>query len=117
MPIEANEILNFEAILFFTAAAATTGLALALNGPAAPASVKASILIPTAAGTLVQSVVSAYETELLSTASLGVTPLLARMIGQVENGPNAGNLAFRFRSEVANSAVTILRGSHVRVDF
>ena len=35
----------------------------------------------------------------------------SQVSGTVENGSNAGNLSLRFRSEVAGTAVTVLRGS------
>ena len=37
--------------------------------------------------------------------------LRALVSGTVENGANGGNLSLRFRSEVAATAVTVLRGS------
>lgn len=108
-----NQNLLFNFVVFFTAAAATTGLALALNGPAGFSFLRAGISIPTGA-TLApqQGVVTAYATDVLATASGGATALMATVSGQVINGGTAGTLVLRFRSEVALSAVNVLRGSY-----
>ena len=48
---------------------------------------------------------------LVGTSSAGSSVLRALVRGTVENGVNGGNLSLRFRSEMAGTAVTVLRGS------
>ena len=111
--IDASTTYLIEAYIFWLAAATTTGLSLALNGPASPTNVIYSAIIPTAATAIQAGGATAYETKITGTASL-TTTLGATFSGQVVNGTTAGTLAMRWSPEVVASA-TIKRGSWARV--
>lgn len=104
----------FRAVVLYSAAAATTGLGLGVNGPVG-STVAAWVLIPTTATAVQNGVVIALDGNVQGTASLGATVLAAVVEGTMLTGPTAGNLAIRYRSEVAGSAVTAKAGSHLSV--
>ena len=112
--LAANERKHFRCKIFYTAAAATTGLAVAVNGPTA-SSVLASVEIATTATAVQNGVINALNGFVLGTSSLGLTPLWAVVEGWVQAGVTPGTAAIRFRSEVAASAVNILAGSTLSV--
>jgi hypothetical protein len=114
IPIAANAVRCFRIVLVTDAAAATTGVQLALNGPAGAAAITARIESPTAAN-LAPAVlyVNAYETFLANTASPGTTRTISIIEGVVRNGATAGSIVPRIRSEVAGSAVAARAGSYV----
>lgn len=111
--LAASTRFYFRAVVLFSAAAATTGLGLGVNGPAG-ATVAARVLIPTTATSAAHGTVTALGGEVLATASLGATVLAAVIEGTMLT-TGAGNLAIRFRSEVAASAVTAKAGSYLSV--
>ena len=109
--LAANEVIHFHAYLVASANAATTGIQLAVNGPASPSQVDATVTGWTAPATLVTTGVNAYETYQANTASAGATRRVFEIIGRVINGGTAGTFALRFKSEVTLNAVTVHRGS------
>ena len=115
--IAANETVVFTAYILATAAAATTGLVLAVNGPATPTLVNyAGVTTPTV--TTVQGAgATAYETALVFTGvhTVTPTPTLYLLSGVVVNGATAGTVALRMRSEVSGSNATIKRGSYLQI--
>lgn len=104
---------EFEFKVAFRTAATTTGIALALSGPAT-ALLAYSMRIPTSATAESMAFRNAFAAELLTTAiDAAATPRLAVIAGLVR--PSAGGtVALRFRSEVAGSEVRVLAGSMVR---
>lgn len=97
-------------------------LALALLAWAVPASAQITLVgqdyymveVSTSATARRQDTQSAYDTA----ANPGTghnAGGVAQLWGTLENGSNAGTVAVRVRSEIAASAVTILRGMTCRV--
>lgn len=106
---------EFEFLIPFMTAALTTGLALALNGPASPTLLAVKIEVPISASASVVRHTNLYNTEALGTAVDVVNvPRLATIVGVLRTGATAGNVIARFRSEVAASAVTVKAGALVR---
>lgn len=95
----------------YTAAATTTGLALALNGPAGTNFARFQVMAFNAVTSIVGAVVTAPATPLIGATSGGATPLPFWIIGTMSTGANAGVFALQFASEVGGSAVTINRGA------
>ncbi len=93
------------------AAAATTGIQLAVNGPVSPTAV--TITIDSSASAHIKTFFStnAYETFHAMTASAGATRAIYTIHVVLRNGTTAGTLIPRLRSEVANSAVNCRIGS------
>lgn len=114
IPVLANTDYTFDFTVAFQTAATTTGIQLALNGPASPTLFTAVIRIPSSATAFSTQYVSAYNTGPLTTAiDAANTPRIAEIKGILRNGPTAGNLTVRFRTEIALSTVTIKAGSSV----
>mgnify|MGYP001580759890 CR=1 FL=1 len=111
IPLGASQMAHFHAYLICSAAAVTTGIQLAINGPASPGQVEATIIGWSDATTRVTDGVSAYETYQANLSSAGATRRVFEIIGRVVNGTVRGTLALRFKSEVGGSAVTVHRGS------
>lgn len=111
--LTAGQILHFRAYLVLDANADTTGIQLAINGPAIGAGqITCTIVSWTSATAFVTSGITAYETFVNNTASPGTTRRIHEIHGIIVNGANAGNFALRFRSEVAvANAVVCRKGS------
>lgn len=109
--LAANSHYKFEFDGAYTAAAGTTGLQLSVNGPTNPNFIRFTGQIFTAAGTILSGAGGAYDAAIAATASGGATPLPFRVVGSISTGNTAGAFSLRFRTEINNSAVTILRGS------
>lgn len=115
-PMVASGEYVLEVVCFVVAAATTTGLVLALNGPASPTAVQYAMETPTSGTAGFHAGATAYETALVSTASISTTlPHAQRLWGHIRNGSNAGDLVLRMRSEVSGSNATIRRGSFGRL--
>lgn len=111
--VGANDTYAIQWFLTASAAATTTGIQLAVNGPASPTLFVATILCYTAVGTPVVTNVTAYDTGLDLTSSAGTAPVNCTITVNLINGSTAGVVAARVRSEVDTSAVTIYAGSRV----
>jgi hypothetical protein len=111
MAVAASTNYSFSCELSYTAAATTTALQLAINGPASPTAMRYSVRTSTTATAMHSASQNAYDANTNPGTSLGSTAVPVRIVGTFENGSNAGTLAIRLRSEVATSAVTVLRGS------
>jgi hypothetical protein len=109
--VGANTNTSFSCELFYTTAASTTALQLAINGPASPTAMRYGVTTPTTATATHSASQNAYDTNTNPANSLGSTALPVKISGTLENGGTAGTLAIRFRSEVSASAVNVLRGS------
>lgn len=115
-PMIASAEYVLEVICFVVAAAATTGLVLALNGPASPTAVQYSMESPTSGTAGFHAGSTAYETALVATGVVSTTlPQAVRLWGHIRNGSNAGDLQLRMRSEISGSNATIRRGSFGRL--
>lgn len=108
--VDAGHKYRFRFVVFFTAAAGTTGIVLSVNGPASPTYLQFGAIIGESATAFRTIAATVYDTALVGTNSAGT--LMAIVEGVVENGANSGTLALRCRTEVNGSAVTVKRGSY-----
>lgn len=110
-PVAPNS--NYEFIFkgAYTAASATTGLQLSVNGPASPTFMRAIGTIFSSTTAPLVGAIGAYDAPIAGTASGGATALPFELAGTLSTGAAGGTLSLRFRTEVNGSAVTILRGS------
>lgn len=108
-----NAHYAFEFVGAYSTAANTTGIALAVNGPASPALVRVVTQIAESlAGATRYGTAGAYDTPTTGAGSAGATPLPFFVRGNVSTGENGGTFGLRFASEVGGSQVTILAGSY-----
>lgn len=107
-----NSHYAFEFVGAYTAAAGTTGLQIAINGPASPNLVAAASQIATSATAVQNGVAANYDVGNNATASGGATALPFWIKGNISTGANGGTFVLRFRSEIAASTVTIKAGSY-----
>lgn len=113
LALAANKDYEFEFLLGFLTAAATTGLVLALNGPAM-SFLWAKLEVPVSNSASVVRFANGYAQEAIGTASTVNSQYLATARG-VLHTTAAGVLVPRYRSEVAASLVTVKAGSFGRV--
>ena len=109
--LAAQQVLSFSAELYFSSGANNTGLVTTLSGPTAPQAVIYNLVGGESLTTFRNLTATSYDTPLIGTSSAGSSVLRALVSGTVENGANGGNLSLRFRSEMAGTAVTVMRGS------
>lgn len=104
-----GETVTFEFFVFYTTAATTTALQLAVNGPTA-STVRYAVETATTATAIHVAAQTGYDANTNPATGGGATVLTARVFGTV-TATVAGTLALRMRSEVAGSAATVLAGS------
>lgn len=109
--LKANTHYAFRFTGAYTAQAGTTGLSLAVNGPASPNLVRMVGQIHESATAVRGGATAAYDTALTGANSGGATPLPFWVEGNISTGASGGTLALRFASEVNGNQVTILAGS------
>lgn len=116
-PVVASGVYLIEFTLFVVAAATTTGLVVALNGPTIGAgAIQYAYDTPTSATAEFNAGATAYDTALVSTATISITvPMVARVFGTLHNGATGGTLTLRMRSEISASNATIRKGSWGRL--
>lgn len=109
--ILAGEIWSFEAIIYFTSAAATTGLVVQVDSPTSPTFGQCSMCAQETV-TVGRYLPAAFNATMIATAAV-ISPAIntALVSGTLENGANGGNIVIKFRSEVNASAITVKRGS------
>ena len=113
--IVAGATYIIEAVIYVVAAATTTGVAIALNGPSAPTSVTYALISPTSATAFFSGGATAYGTLLTPSATPSTTvPHMQIFNGLVVNGANAGTLALQMGAELAAS-VTVKANSWARL--
>jgi hypothetical protein len=110
--LKPNTHYAFEFVGAYTSAAGTTGLSLAVNGPASPALVRAVAQIHESATAVRGGAASAYNATLTGTSSGSATPLPFFIQGNISTGAAGGTFTLRFASEVNNSQVSIAAGSY-----
>jgi hypothetical protein len=110
--LAANSHYAFEFVGAYIAAAGTTGLQIAVNGPASPNLVAVASQIATSATAAQNGVAANYDVGNNATASGGATALPFWVKGNISTGASGGTFTLRFRSEIAASAVTIKAGSY-----
>lgn len=124
IPLPANTVVTLDGILVFQSAATTTGFGFAATprtvgnaGALTPNKFLVTFEYQTAAGTW------ATFTQTSPTAPMAVTSssyvansgIMCRITGQIDVGPVDGELHLQARSEVAGSAITVRKGSPIRV--
>lgn len=116
-PVTAGETYRFRFVIWYTAAATTTGSRWSISGPAITRLGYRSQYSLTAASETVNSGLSAYDLPAASNAtsaqaSGSAVANCAIVEGTITAGAN-GNVIARFASEVASSAIVALAGSYV----
>lgn len=114
----ANTAYEFEYLLAITSAALTTGWQFGFTGPAAPTSFIAVCEHQSSATAWTVSTSNAitYPAFTLVTAAYTITaPIAVRIKGVLVTAAAAGTLQLQFRSEVATSAITLKRGSTLKI--
>ena len=111
LSVAANTAYTFSYYILYQTAATTTGIGLAITGPAGTTTVSYDVQIPAAAdatNALYSGWGTAYDDTVLSTTSpVAATTYVARIFGVIHTGATAGSLTPRFRTEVNNSNVTV----------
>ena len=117
-PVNAGETYRFHAMVWYTAAATTTGSRWSINGPASPTRLSyRSQYSLTATTETVNSGLSAYDLPAAANATSvqaagSAVANLAIIEGIITPSAN-GNVVIRFASEVASSAIVALPGSKI----
>jgi len=114
-PIGANEKWDVELRIPFNLAGVASGARFAVNGPAAPTNVRLNAALYNGTGIIAVATITVFDAPLAGgLAAIG--DFLAKIEGSVENGPNAGNLVFRFAQNVSSpAAITIKRGAVMKM--
>jgi len=109
--IEANTTYSFDFNVYADTDATTTGIDIAVNGPASPNFVNYLQGRYSTTQFYLETIATVYD---LDTASTGVATTPSRVFrcrGIVSNGPNAGNLACRIKREAVGSGPNVRVGS------
>lgn len=107
-------VYEMEIIVIYNSAATTTGINLSYSGVAAPTIYANLITIPTATNTQVTRNYAAPNTEISTTASSRIGNNIAIM--KLIFGCSTTGLYYpRFATEVAGSAITIKRGTNLKI--
>lgn len=115
LAVAANTNYFFEFYLIADADAVTTGIDVAVNGPASPTSINYEQVYWTSATVRTERPASAYDANTASTASNGATRAIYRVRGILRNGANAGTLIARTKRENVGSGPNIRAGSFGRL--
>lgn len=110
--VAANKTYAFEFVLFCTADAATTGIDVAVNGPASPTSIRYTQTYWTSTTAMTERGAVAYDNNTASTASPGATVRAFTVKGVLVNGANAGTLIARAKRENVGTGPNVLAGSY-----
>lgn len=123
IPLPANAVVTIDGIIVFQSAAAQTGFGFA----ATPRTLAGLALTPNKFLVVFEYQTSATGwstfTQTVPTTPMSVTTssyvagsgILCRITGQIDVGPVAGTLYLQARTEVAGSAITVRKGSPIRV--
>lgn len=109
--VGANATYIAQWVLVASSAASTTGIQLAVNGPASPTQLTVTVTCYTATDVAATDHYYSYDTGLDLTDSAGSSRVQCLIRATLRNGANAGVLIPRVKSEVGSSAVTIHAGS------
>lgn len=115
-PMLANEIWQFEIMVFIHAAIAPPDIKLALNGPAGLGDLRAWIgsVNPNFGAFAFGDVVTAYEQTVEPNYGIAPDDIFALVKGTVKNGVNAGDLVLRWAQRISNASPTTVRqGSYL----
>lgn len=123
LPMVANGIYQVDCFVTFQSAATTTGLGLYFTSPTG-CRCMCEMVVPITSTAVASQLRVIYPNALTATNTglvigTGVTAInsnhTARISGIIRNGANAGNFQIQFRSEIANSAITLQIGSELQL--
>lgn len=116
VPIEANKKYAFEYVIQAYTDQTTTGIDVAMNGPASPVSIRYTQPRFGATG-VVTTVATVYDNDTASgTGPTAGTPgRVFEMRGIIENGINAGNLVPRIKREAVGTGPAVMPGTWGRI--
>jgi len=109
--VRANTTYHFKFHIYCTAAAATTGVRISVNGPAGLTALRMGGLCANSTTAFFSGVVTAINTDILTTGSGGATATMQLISGTVRVGSTDGTIQAQVISEVSASNVTVLTDS------
>jgi hypothetical protein len=111
--VTANVTYRFRALVYYTAAATTTGSRWAISGPTSPTLIAYSSTYALTATTTTANNVAAYDVPAACNASSASTTGNIAQIEGIIRPSASGTVIVRFASEIANSAITAKAGSTI----
>lgn len=114
MAVAANTVYHFHCGVWADADAATTGIDLAVNGPAAPTFIVYDVEQWIGSTQLRSERLTAYDVNTGVTASAGTNIRLWQLQGVLQNGANAGTLIPRIKREAVGTGPNVRSGSWCR---
>jgi hypothetical protein len=112
LAVNAGVAYAFEFVLLCDADATTTGIDVAVTGPANPTSIAYEQSYWTSATARTERGATAYDANTASTASNGTATRVFRLRGVLRNGANAGTLEARAKRESVGTGPTVRAGSY-----
>lgn len=109
-PVAASAAYNIECNLVTSAAATTTGVQIAITGPASPTQLTWTRRSCASTTTIRQNQSVAYNVD-AATASAGTARCVEKISIVLINGVNAGNVGLTLQSEIATSNTTVFSKS------
>lgn len=109
--VAAGKTYYFRFHVLADADATTTGIDLAVNGPASPTRIAYSRYLARAATTLAFAATTSYDHNSANTGSGGTTPMIQVCEGILVNGSNAGTLVARVKREAVGTGPNVRAGS------
>lgn len=110
LPIRSAGLFNFDFTIYYKSAVNTTGIYLSVNGPAM-SWLRWGKVVPTSAAAVRFEVATTWNGGTTESSSAGATEQVALINGSCL-ATASGILVVRAASEIAASAVTVLRGSY-----
>lgn len=117
LPVLANKAYAFEFEIWADADATTTGIDVAVTGPASPTAIRYEQVYWTSATARTERAATAYDANTASTASNGTAPKPFRVRGVLINGANAGNIVARIKRENVGTGPNVRAGSWGRLSL
>lgn len=115
LSVAANTAYWFEFYILIDADAVTTGIDVAVNGPASPTALSYQQLYWTSATATAIRGANAYDNNPASTASNGTAARVFEVRGIIVNGANAGTLIARAKREAVGTGPNVRKGSFGRL--
>jgi hypothetical protein len=111
MALAANTAYRFEYHILVDSDAATTGIDVAVTGPASPTQIEYEVESYTSATAKAWTSFTAYDGNPANTGSGGAARRWHRIRGVIRNGANAGNLSARAKRENVGTGPNVRAGS------
>lgn len=109
--VAANKTYHFKFVILCDADATTTGIDVAVNGPASPTFICSTSLVPNSDTAPVTRWAGAYDADTALTGSNGTSTRACIIEGVLVNGANPGNLVARIKREAVGSGPNVRAGS------